>query len=160
MLRLPTPAERSGQFPSPSWLSSVAVRGRGGGRGGEYLRVKDFLPLGGQVVLNAVDGSIQGDATDEQDGENNVRESSREIHHLRTRSHSHVHTQRLVKYLPRVHVCSHVGEYLARGLNAPEETEEDHDPGDGQAAQDGQMHFSEVPNIIRDVQDIVPEMTH
>lgn len=55
-----------------------------------YLRVKDFLPLWGQVVLDAIDGSIQGDATDEQDGEDHVRESSREIHHLRTYNHDRV----------------------------------------------------------------------
>lgn len=55
-----------------------------------YLRIKDFLPLWGQVVLDAVDGSIQGDATDEQDGEDHVRESSCEIHHLRTHNHNRV----------------------------------------------------------------------
>lgn len=55
-----------------------------------------------------------------------------------------------------MHVSKHVGEYLARGLNASEETEENNNPGDGQAAQDRQMHFSKVPNVIRDVEHIVP----
>lgn len=55
-----------------------------------YLRIEDLLPLWGQVVLDAVDGSIQGDAADEQDGEDHVRESSREIHHLRTHNHDRV----------------------------------------------------------------------
>lgn len=47
---------------------------------------------------------------------------------------------------------------LSRGLNAPEETEEDDNPGHGQAAQDRETHLSKVPNIIRDVQHIVPEI--
>lgn len=57
-----------------------------------------------------------------------------------------------------MHVCRRVGEYLAGGLDTPEETEENNNPGDRQAAQDGQMHFSKVPNVIRDVQHIVPKM--
>lgn len=52
----------------------------------------------------------------------------------------------------------HVGEYLARGFNTPEETEENNNPGDRQAAQDGQMHFSKVANIVGDVQHIVPKV--
>lgn len=31
----------------------------------EYLCIKDLLPLWSQVVLDAVDGSFEGDATDE-----------------------------------------------------------------------------------------------
>lgn len=54
-------------------------------------------------------------------------------------------------------MCRHVGEYLAGGLDTPEETEENNKPGDRQAAQDGQMHFSKVPNIVRDVQHVVPK---
>lgn len=52
----------------------------------EYLCIKDLLPLWSQVVLDAVDGSFEGDATDEQDGENDVGERGREIHHLDTRT--------------------------------------------------------------------------
>lgn len=40
---------------------------------------------------------------------------------------------------------------LSRGFNAPNETEEDDDPGHSQAAQDGETDLTEVPNIIRDV---------
>lgn len=133
----------------------------------EYLRVKDLLPLWRQVVFDAIDGSIQGDATDEQDGENNVREGSREIYHLRTHSASarllsgasleENLKKRVVKTLQRARVQAR-GEYLAGGLDTPEETEENNNPGDCQAAQDGQMHFSKVPNIVRDVQHIVPKM--
>lgn len=47
-----------------------------------YLCIEDFLPLWGQVVLDAVDSSIEGDTTDEQDGENHIGERGREIHHL------------------------------------------------------------------------------
>lgn len=57
-----------------------------------------------------------------------------------------------------MHVCVHVGEYLARGFHTPEETEENDDPGDRQAAQDGQMHFPKVPNIVGDVQHVVPRV--
>lgn len=55
-------------------------------------------------------------------------------------------------------MCVRVGEYLARGFNTPEETEENNNPGDGQAAQDGQMHFPKVPNIVGDVQHVVPKV--
>lgn len=47
-----------------------------------YLGVQDLLPLWSQVVHNAVDGSFQGDAPDEEDGENQVRERGRKVHHL------------------------------------------------------------------------------
>lgn len=53
----------------------------------EYLRIKDLLPLWGQVVLDAVDGSVQGDATDKQDGQNDIGERSCEVHHLDTHTH-------------------------------------------------------------------------
>lgn len=56
-------------------------------------------------------------------------------------------------------MCRHVGEYLAGGLNTSEETEENNNPGDGQAAQDGQMHLSKVPDTVRDVQHVVPKTT-
>ena len=46
---------------------------------------------------------------------------------------------------------------LSRRLDAPDETEEDDKPGDGQAAQDRHTDLSEVPDIIRDVQHIVSE---
>lgn len=45
---------------------------------------------------------------------------------------------------------------LSRGLDTPEETEEDDHPGQSQAAQDREAHLSQVPNIIRDIQHIVP----
>ncbi len=50
----------------------------------EYLCIKDLLPLWSQVVLDAIDGSIQGDATDEQDGQNKIGECGCEVHHLDT----------------------------------------------------------------------------
>lgn len=46
---------------------------------------------------------------------------------------------------------------LSGRLNALEETEEDDNPGQSQAAQDRETHLSQVPDIIRDVQHIVPE---
>lgn len=51
------------------------------------------MPLGSQVVLDSVDGSIKGDTTDEQDGENNIRERGCEIHHLDRETHAHKHNQ-------------------------------------------------------------------
>lgn len=50
-----------------------------------YLCIQDLLPLWRQVVHDAVDGPFQGDAADEQDGENHVRERGRKVHHLDTR---------------------------------------------------------------------------
>lgn len=47
--------------------------------------------------------------------------------------------------------------HLAGRLHPTDEAEEHHYPGDGQAAQDGEAHFTKVPNAIWDVQDIVPE---
>lgn len=47
------------------------------------------MPLGSQVVLDAVDGSFQGDAADEQDGQNDIGERGCEVHHLRTNTHTH-----------------------------------------------------------------------
>lgn len=41
--------------------------------------------------------------------------------------------------------------HLSRGLDTPDETEENHEPGDSQAAQDRETDLSEVSNIIRDV---------
>lgn len=49
-----------------------------------YLCIQDLLPLWRQVVHDAVDGPFQGDAADEQDGENHVRERGRKVHHLDT----------------------------------------------------------------------------
>lgn len=46
--------------------------------------------------------------------------------------------------------------YLPRGLDALDEAEEDDDPGDAQAAQQGQPHFTQVPDVIREVQHIPP----
>ena len=54
-------------------------------------------------------------------------------------------------------VCVCVAD-LSRGLHTPEETEEDHNPGHSQAAQDRETYFSKVPNVVRDVQHIVPGM--
>lgn len=48
----------------------------------EYLCIKHLLPLWSQVVLDAVDGSIKGDATDEQNGQNHIGECGCEVHHL------------------------------------------------------------------------------
>lgn len=49
--------------------------------------------------------------------------------------------------------------HLARGLHPTNEAEEHHYPGDSQAAQDGETHFTKVPYAIWDVQYIVPERT-
>lgn len=46
--------------------------------------------------------------------------------------------------------------HLARGLYPTDEAEEHHQPGNSQAAQDGESHFAEVPYAIWDVQYIVP----
>ena len=48
------------------------------------LCVKNLLPLWSQVVLDAIYGSVQGDATDEQDRQNNIWECCCEVHHLDT----------------------------------------------------------------------------
>lgn len=47
-----------------------------------YLGVQDLLPLWSQVVHDAIDGSFKSDAPDEEDGENDVGERGREVHHL------------------------------------------------------------------------------
>lgn len=43
------------------------------------------MPLWGQVVLDAGDSSLQGDASDEQDGQHHVGERRCEVHHLERR---------------------------------------------------------------------------
>lgn len=55
-----------------------------------------------------------------------------------------------------VYVCESEAD-LSRGFNAPDETEEDDQPGHSQAAQDRETDLSKVSNIIRDVQHIVSE---
>ena len=59
----------------------------------EYLCIEDLLPLWSQEVHDAIDGSVQSDATDEEDGQNDVRERGCEVYNLHT--HAHVHTVRL-----------------------------------------------------------------
>jgi len=54
-----------------------------------------------------------------------------------------------------VHLSLHAD--LSGGFNAPDETEEDHEPGYSQAAQDGETDLSKVTDIIRDVQHVVPD---
>lgn len=49
--------------------------------------------------------------------------------------------------------------HLAGGLHPTDEAEEHYYPGDGQAAQDGEAHFTKVPNAVWDVQDIIPKQT-
>lgn len=46
--------------------------------------------------------------------------------------------------------------YLPRGLDAFDEAEEDNNPRDAQAPQEGQPHIAQVPNVIRQVQHVVP----
>lgn len=46
--------------------------------------------------------------------------------------------------------------YLPRGLDALDEAEEDNNPRDAQAPQEGQPHIAQVPNVIGQVQHIVP----
>lgn len=128
----------------------------------EYLCIKDLLPLWSQVVLDAVDGSIQSDTTDEQDGQNHIGECGCEVHHLDTHTHPHTEIIReaLVSMYEYACVClcvymSVCKANLSRGFNTPDETEKDDTPGHCQAAQDGETDLSKVPNIIRDVQNIV-----
>lgn len=45
---------------------------------------------------------------------------------------------------------------LSGRLDAFEEAEEDDDPGQGQAAQEGESHLSQVPDVVGDVQNVVP----
>lgn len=78
--------------------------------GSAYLCIKDFLPLWSQVVLDAVDGSIQGDATDEEDSQNNIRECGCEVHHLNTQMITQadkiiLYTSALKCHQARVCVC-------------------------------------------------------
>lgn len=47
-----------------------------------HLGHDEFFKVGGEVVNDAVLGARQGDATHKQDGQNHVREQSREVHHL------------------------------------------------------------------------------
>lgn len=54
-------------------------------------------------------------------------------------------------------VFSFLQSDLSRRFNAPDETEEDNTPGYSQATQDRKTNLSKVPNIIRDVQHVVPE---
>lgn len=51
------------------------------------------MPLWGQVVLDSVDGSVERDSTDEQDGEDNIRERGCKIHHLHGETHTHKDNQ-------------------------------------------------------------------
>ena len=60
--------------------------------------------------------------------------------------------------------CPHLGVgprggtpgYLPRGLDALDEAEEDDDPGDAEAPQEGQPHLAQVPDVIRQVQHVPP----
>lgn len=45
---------------------------------------------------------------------------------------------------------------LSGRLDAFEEAEEDDDPGQGQAAQDGESNLSQVPDVVGDVQNVAP----
>jgi len=47
-----------------------------------HVYIGEFLPLGDDKVLDAVNGSVQQTSTYQQDEKNHVRERRREIHHL------------------------------------------------------------------------------
>lgn len=59
---------------------------------------------------------------------------------------------------PRKGACPGAGArgYLPRGLDALDEAEEDDDPGDAEAAQQGQAHLAQVPDVIREVEHVPP----
>ena len=47
-----------------------------------YLRLSKFRPVGFEVVLDAERGPGERDAADQHDGQQDVREDGREVHHL------------------------------------------------------------------------------
>lgn len=47
-----------------------------------HLGLQDLVPLGGQVVHDAGEGSFQGHTSDEQDGQHHVGKRGCEVHHL------------------------------------------------------------------------------
>lgn len=119
-----------------------------------YLGVQDLLPLWSQVVHDAVDGSFKGDAPDEEDGENDVRERGGEVHHL---EHTGPAGQ-ISGSADRILIgssCRSATDLSGR-LDPFEETEEDDHPGQGQAAQDGESHLSQVPDVVGDVENVAP----
>lgn len=52
--------------------------------------------------------------------------------------------------------CCCLATDLPGRLDTFEEAEEDDDPGQGQAAQDGESHLSQVPDVVGDVQNVAP----
>lgn len=114
-----------------------------------YLGVQDLLPLWSQVVHDAIDGSFKSDAPDEEDGENDVGERGREVHHLEKQGQQ-------VRWVLIGPACRCSATHLSGRLDTFEEAEEDDDPGEGQAAQDGESHLSQVPDVVGYVQNVVP----